>query len=396
MKKLFILSAVALLGATPSKSTAQVLDYQYPSGESSFGESIVADKYGNVFCGGYGLDKSGVPQGLVMTTTDPCASWSIYDNTVALGYPTDVLGLALDASGNLYSIGYLTTSSSGLATDGWYVRQWSAESGIWSTVDDFHYPSATSGYAYGIAADNTGNVYVVGAADTSSGNRWLVRHSPNGTLGSWTNMDDEILPGNYTPRKVAFVPGAGLFIVGTPALGDWIVRRSPAGATMGQKGTWSTVDGPFASGAAWAVCGDLKGNVYVSGLLYTNNNGKGTDYYAWVTRESSNGGTKWTTVDMYRYPGAPTQQASAQASFADSLGNVFVVGAAEDASNQQHWIVRTPSSSGVWGPFADLGTGVMGGVYGMGVAEDAAGYLLVTGTVHDSAGYHWVVWRLAP
>ena len=60
LKKLFILSAVALLGAAPAKITAQnsllpwdtVLDYQLAAGKDAGGEAIVADAVGNVFSGG--------------------------------------------------------------------------------------------------------------------------------------------------------------------------------------------------------------------------------------------------------------------------------------------------------------------------------------------------------
>jgi hypothetical protein len=168
------------------------------------------------------------------------------------------------------------------------------------------------------------------------------------------------------------------------------VRKS----VTGDVGTWSTVDGPFAQGAAQAVCSDSQGSVYVSGSMFITTQAAtkrtaAQGYYAWITRKSSDGGNTWSTVDTYSYSGALNQTASAQGSGTDSLGNVVVVGFASDALGQGHWIVRTHAPSG-WHTIDDFA-----GARAGGVATDAAGSLLVTGSANDSTGTHWIVRRLA-
>ena len=377
LKKLFILSTVALLGATPSMSTAQtwetVLDYQLAAGKESDGSGIVADAFGNVFSGGDGYDASGVSHGPVLMTdttqlanTDPNPiNWYFSDDTnpSATQYQSVIWNMGLDASNNVYSIGQLTPNSTGVPY--WYVRK-SADSGVsWSTVDLYQYTPGQMVDPTGFAADDQGNIYVAGwghertvigsgkHTTTNSYIHWLVRKSSDAGK-TWALVDDAILADSSghacIPSRAAFVPNVGIFVVGTHFLirGSWIVRRSASG----QPGTWSTVDGPFVQGAAQAVCSDNQGNIHVSGSMFvvtgvvtikhqTTTNG----YYAWITRKSSNGGNTWTNVDDYTY--APNQSAHAYGSGTDSAGNVVVVGNAGDALGGGHWIGTDPGPVGL-------------------------------------------------
>jgi hypothetical protein len=166
LKKLFILSAVALLGAIPSKSTAQtwqtVLDYQLAAGKESEGSGIVADAFGNVFSGGIGADVVGTNHGIVLNTDTTQANWYFSDDTnpSAAQDQSVIWNMGLDAKSNVYSIGQLTPNSTGVAS--WYVRK-SSNSGVtWSTVDLYQYTPGLWVDVTGFAADNSGNIYVVG------------------------------------------------------------------------------------------------------------------------------------------------------------------------------------------------------------------------------------------
>jgi hypothetical protein len=422
LKKLFILSAVALLGAAPAKITAQtwqtILDWQLVAGKSAGGGCIAADPFGNVFWGGGATDALGTNHAIVLKTTDQYQSpWLLSDDTNPdyTKYQCDVRNVGVDTGGNVYSIEEVLPDNNGAAY--WYVRKSPDSGATWSPVDHYQYTPGQFAAANGFAADDTG-VYVVGwardltvtgsgkHATTNSNIHWLVRKSTDGG-STWTNVDDVILVnpatgGECSAWQAASVLGKGVFVVGTEFVipGSWVVRRSiDAGAT------WSTVDGPFANGSAQAVCSDSLGNIYVSGAQFIATRvvrTKGTTvtngYYAWITRESTDGGTHWSTVDTYTYGitySKSPQFSAARGSGTDSAGNVVVVGRATDAQGIGHgWVVRRHDSSG-WHTIDDFQTASGWGTAWSGVATDAAGNLLVTGEANDGTSWHWIV-RLLP
>jgi hypothetical protein len=411
LKKLFILSAVALLGAIPSKSTAQtwqtVLDYQYPGGTAE-GHRVAADASGNVFTAGDGSDASGITRGMALRTDTTQTGWLVSDdsNPNPTQYQSYIWDLGIDAGGNLYSIGQLTPNDTGIPY--WYVRK-SSDSGLhWSNAGDpYQYAAGQWIDATGFAADNSGNIYVAGwgQAQTIVGSgkhmttqttiHWLVRKSADGGQ-TWTLVDDVQGPtGSFGAAGAGFVPGAGVFVVVAPYAGSsspWMVRRS----LNGEQGTWSTVDSPFA-GAAHAVGSDSQGNVYVAGSQFITITTKlhpltTSSYSVWVTRKSSDGGNTWSTVDTFT--GAQNKGADAYGIGRNSAGNVVVVGRAPDAQGQFHWLVRT-IISGAWATVDDFQ--LLPGKHSSasGVATDAAGNLLVTGFGYDATGSHWIVRKLA-
>jgi hypothetical protein len=395
LASLTALAALAGSNTLQAQTWQTVLNYQLAAGKTADGDGIVADASGNVFSGGNGNDASGTNHGIVLKTDTTQANWYFGDDTnpSATQYQSYLWNLGLDASGSLYSIGQLTPDSTGIPY--WYVRK-SFDSGVhWSTVDLYQYATGQWGDATGFAADNSGNIYVVGGARDAGTKRnpmgnlhWLVRRSTDGGQ-TWALVDDVIGESAY---HAGFVPGAGLFVVGHPYGSSWLVRRSLTGAL----GTWSTVDNPFAGGAC-SVCSDNGGNIYVAGtaLISTQTKGSVTSYYVWITRKSTDGGNTWATVDTFAY--TQNQTAKALGMARNSAGNVVVAGYAYDAQGKRHWIVRTPDSSGAWYTMDDFQPG--NGASALGVVTDAAGNLLVTGTALNVTGpgdSHWIVRRLAP
>lgn len=200
------LLALALMLASANSGSAQtwqtVLDYQYPGGTAS-GGSIAADASGNVFSGGIGNDAAGIARGMVLQTDttqlanpDPSAiNWYFSDdsNPNPSQYESFVWDLGLDAGGNIYSVGQLTPISTGVPS--WYVRKSSNKGGTWSTVDLYQYAQGLNTWvnASGFAADNSGNIYVVGSGrdagtkkiPTATSTGWCARALMEGRPGRW-------------------------------------------------------------------------------------------------------------------------------------------------------------------------------------------------------------------
>ena len=384
-----------------AQSWETVLDYQLAAGKESDGSGIVADASGNVFSGGIGADAAGTNHGVVLKSDTTQANWYFSDDTnpSATQGQSVIWNMGLDASGKVYSIGQLTPDSSAITY--WYVRKSSDSGATWSTVDQSLYGAGQFMDATGFAADNSGNVYVVGWGQdqtvvgsgkhttTQTTIHWLVRKSSDGGQ-TWNLVDDVTGP---SANGAAYVPGAGVFVVGprfVNATYPWLVRRS----ATGEPGTWSTVDNPFAnvSSAARGVGSDSQGKIYVAGTMFVTTQAAtkhtaAQGYYAWVTRKSSDGGNTWSTVDSFSY----TQNTGGYGPVGigtDAAGNVVVVG-----NSSGHWIVRTPDLAGAWHTIDDFQLAPGYYASASAAATDAAGHLLVTGSASDATGRHWIVRR---
>ena len=407
LKKLFIITAAALLSATPSKSTAQtwtwtkVLDYG--PGSSTARGSIVADAAGGVFAGG-----SASGYGLVLQTTDLNENqngWSLSDDSnpdQQEGSDWTFPRLAFDSNGELYSCGIVFNPCNQSYCPGyWYIRQRTATG--WATVNTYPYPGGTSSAGeMAIAADDSGNIFVVGVAQDASGvHHWVVL---KGSGTTWNTVED--IGGNGSGAGaigIGFVPGVGVFALGwintdTSGTHTWTVRMSPTG----DPGTWVTVDQLQPSAGCLAdplgVCADGRGNIYVAGETTVLVGKQKTPTRQWIVRMSpagpnaGNAGT-WTTVDAYPSSVTAGEDSVASGVGRDLNGNVVVVG---NAANL--WFARSPTGrKGAWQTLNqnhDLDTGAYSSDAGA-VVTDADGNLLVTGNAYFETGNslvsHWIV-----
>jgi hypothetical protein len=141
-----------------------------------------------------------------------------------------------------------------------------------------------------------GNIYVVGAIR----NHWIVRKSSNGGT-SWATVDDFLGCVSVTNSTQPF-------------------------KTSTQCGIYAVANG-FAA--------DSHGNLFVAGWVEKSATYGG---YQWIVRESLGGAGAWQTVDTFQF--VPGNNAFAQAIAVDALGNVYVGGHADDATDTMHWIVR--------------------------------------------------------
>jgi hypothetical protein len=405
-----LLTALPMLARAQTPTWTTVEDYQLAAGASSVGRCMTADAMGNVFTGGFGDPGSGLPSGLVLGTTDTSevvGSWSVVDDFNP-GSPAQaaVTGLAFDSNGNLWSVGTVYNICTKTSCSGyWYIHMSPTPTmpGSWIAMSTFQYAPGQVSVSSSIAADGSGNVFVVGHPSDANGvEHWVVRKY------SIANKDgvtvDDITDAGC--RGVAFVPNVGLIATGgitTTTKGttttSWVVRKSLDGSA----GSWSTVDviAPPAgyTAMARAVTSDINGNIYVVGETYslvTVSKHSSSVIEKWLVRQISPGATTWTTVDAFSYPTG--MAAIAYGIGRDSFGNPVVAGTGEDSTGAWHWVVRRPVQ-GAWQTVDDyqLAPGqpaAAGGGWEDCVTADAAGNVLVTGSAVDASGVeHWIVRR---
>ena len=214
---------------SPSSSDGAAAIYVHPTvGVFAAGTgpiSITTDKRGRVTTT-YGW--------VVRLSTDGGATWSTVDKfALSSGYSASGKGIASDALGNLYVVGY-SQSLAGkyprqTVSDNWVVRKSSNGGASWSTVDTFQLPSGVNGEPTSIVADSFGNLFVAGYLNASDGVHWLVRENPGGT-GTWQTVDDFKYIGGATAKAMAADASGHVFVGGdgwsnTDNIYHWLVRK---------------------------------------------------------------------------------------------------------------------------------------------------------------------------
>jgi hypothetical protein len=314
---------------------------------------MASDKAGNVYAAGVAADSNGIPHGIIREETN--GVWSTVADVANAGFNA----VTTDSAGDVFASGCKNPSTSGgqppsfTSSSNWIVAERAAGKASFSVVND-PVSTANNATAYGIAADQTGNVFVVGTAEETQKQgpiktftHWIVRKETIAQLlvgqDAFKTVDDYALSSAsnraYGVTNIASGPAAGLYVVGRGNY-DWIVRRSTNGGS-----TWATIDDVTASGSAWAaygVAGDASGNIYVVGR------GLGE---SWLVRKSSNGGTSWSTVDSY----GTSATSDAYAVGADAAGNVYVAGRAYDSTYTPHAVIRElPARGSTWSTVDDV------------------------------------------
>jgi hypothetical protein len=266
--------------------------------------------------------KTGAWYGTWLThhSTDGGATWILSDSFRGAGQEAAPFCATVDAAGHIFVGGQVSDAQNRLH----FTTRRSTDNGAtWKTVDDLF--SAPISAAWGITTTPTA-VLAAGRL----GNSWIVRRSTNGGT-TWTTVDSN-LPGSGFAFGIAADGSGNLYAVGFASIvvnkatqTHWITRKSANSGT-----TWSTVDDyyPGATAMPRGVGVDAFGRVFVTG----------SSAAGWTVRVSTDGGITWTTTDTFKL--TPTGSANAVAIDSDPNGNVFAVGQVVGADGNGHSIVR--------------------------------------------------------
>jgi hypothetical protein len=227
--------------------------------------------------------------------------------------------LAVDDSGNVY----VTGQSMGSGTDADYATIKYLPNGDTAWVRRYNRPGGNEGdYAYALAVDGSGNVFVTGSS-VASGSSWAdyttIKYLPNGDT-AWVRRYNG--PGNSDDwaRAIA-VDGSGNVYVTGLSFGSGTgedyctIKYKPNGDTAWVR----RYNGPGNAGDdAHAIAIDASGNVYVTGESF----GSGANYDYATIKYSPDGYTVWEK----RYNGPVNGHDHSYAIALDGSGNVYVTG----------------------------------------------------------------------
>jgi len=309
------------------------------NGQFSAPVGVAVDATGNVYVADYYLNR--VQK--FSATGAYVGQWGSFG--VGNGQFNVPQGVAVDAAGNVYVADQFNNRIQKFTSSGAYLTQWGTAG---TGNGQFTNP-------VGVAVDTTGNVYVADYNNhriqkfTSTGT-YVTKWGTNGTgNGQFQN-----------PLSLAVDSSGNVYVA--DFYNDRIQKFTSTGTYLGKWGSLGTANGQFSHPAGVAV--DATGNVYV------------TDYYNHRIQKFTATGTfltKWGTS------GTGDGQFNQPAAVAvGSSGNVYVA----DTNNHR---IQQFAPSAIRGTVTESGTAaVLAGTWV--VALRAADYQLVEGAVADSAG----------
>lgn len=367
------------------------------------------DAANNVYAVGRYIAADGSSVALVQGSANQGSTWQVLDQYAepGLNYAHNRAFAADPVNGNLFAGGNLNN----LLPNGtyefdtlWFIREWDAGTGVWTTVDDAADLATDVGQAScaDLLVTPSGDVYATGGSSLGAGPGWLVRKRSAGASTFSTADADYSRQTAGSGWDLGFHPSYGVFAVGE-VNGVWTVRRS----LSGNLGTWTTVDSFYAArnwtgGRALCIL-TTPSKIHVVGSAYKYRQGN-----HWIVRSSSDGGTTWAITDDF----APSLPSEARGIVQDAAGNLWVCGTTVASAGGTQWVVRkgTPGTKLVkqgknWVQVETITWTDIGVPYQLapgksalpnGISLDPNGNIFIGGSATDANGAdHWIVRKLA-
>ena len=324
--------------------------YNGPADSYDYATAVAVDSSGNVFVTGVSSGSSSVVDyATIAYSSAGVALWTNrYDGPA--NHFDYAYAIAVDGSGNVFVTGGSWRSSSDSDYDYATVAYSGAGVALWT--NRYNGPANRDDFANAMAVDSSGNVFVTGESrgGPSSDGCATVAYS-NAGVALWTNRSDGAIG-----RAVVVDTSGNVFVTGTAT-----IAYSSAGVAL-----WTNRSG----GSYARVAVDGSGNVFVAG---SSNGSLSSDDYATIAYSSA-GVALWTN----HYNGPADGYDDATAVGVDSSGNVFVTGVSYNGSSHDYATIAY-SSAGValWtnrydGPAISYD-------FSNGVAVDRSGNVFVTG-----------------
>jgi uncharacterized delta-60 repeat protein len=320
MKKIiFILliahfSLVAVMGQVQQE---WVQRYNGPGNYTDGAYSIAVDGLGYVYVTGYSTGSgTGNDYATIKYNSNGIQQWVKRYN--GPGNDDDyAFSIAVENSGNVY----VTGRSIGSGTDYDYATIKYNTNGVQEWVQRYNGPGNGSDWATFISVDGSGNVYITGYS-TGNGTGWdwaTIKYNTNG-VQQWIQRYNG--PGNDDDAAASIaVDGSGnVYVTGNSwGSGTYSDYTTIKYNTNGVQLWVQRYNGP-GNDEDWAtyIVADNSGNVYVTGGSFGN--GTGSDYA--TIKYNANGVQQW--VQRYNGPGNDDDRAFSCS--VDGSGNVYVTG----------------------------------------------------------------------
>ncbi|MFQ6031391.1 MAG: SBBP repeat-containing protein [Candidatus Zixiibacteriota bacterium] len=277
------------------------------------GVDIALDKSNNVYVTGGGLDYV-----TIKYYPDGETAWvRTYDGPG--NGPDKARSVAIDDSGNVYVTGW--SVGSGTYDDYATIKYYPNGDTAW--VRRYNGAGNWVDWAYDLAVDDSGNVYVTGALNEggTDQNYGTIKYYPDGVI-AWVRKYDGGVNSDDEAVAITMDVSGNVYISGMSVGMGWdyaTIKYYPNGDTAWLR----RYDGP-ANDWDWSydIAVDDSGNVYVTGF----SQGTGTFWDYTTIRYDPNGDIAWVET----YDGPKNSYDAALAIAVDDFGNVYVTGFSED------------------------------------------------------------------
>lgn len=362
--------------------------YDGPGNRSDNAEGLAVDEAGNAYV-------TGVSTGIDGTCEFATIKYDGIGNKIWEAHYRGPVGgsegraIAVDPVGNVYVTGH----GRGDGTDYDYVTIKYDSSGSEQWVARYNGPDSRSDFAYALAIDALGAIYVTGA---SNGSGTLFGYFDYATV-KYDSAGNQLWVARYGG------PGAGYdgaYSIAVDGFGNAYVTGRSAGVSTGDDSLTVKYDADGAQqwvaryngpgngfDAGWRLALDTLGNIYVVGM----STGSGTGYDFAVIKYDGNGNQLWAA----RYNGPGDDDDEGRDILLDTAGHVYVTGISwgsnsgfdattvmYDSVGTQQWVARYngPANSDD---------------YGIAIAVDDGGNLYVAGNRTDDPenSYDYLVVR---
>ena len=258
----FMFKFVSSLPDSPNGQLACMRTFGSAEPYDTFGYGVATDTSNSIYITGATQTFGGEGYNVFLQKYDQSCNL-LYTKQWA-GQGNDIpRGITTDAFDNVYITGYTNSFDNG-TTQIFLLK--------YTGVGDLQFSEMWGGgrndYGYGVAADNLGNVYVVGTTNSlgaGSSDAVLLKYDSSGNLlyqKTWGGTQNDYGTG------VAVDAGGYVYVTGytyslgpTPGIPSvFLLKYDPSGNLLFQK-TWGGTKNDFATGIAV----DLDGNVYVVG-----------------------------------------------------------------------------------------------------------------------------------
>jgi len=343
--------------------------YDGPDNGEDWGYAIAVDTNNNVYVTGWSENSGYYDYATIKYNPSGDSAWiRRYDGPS--GRNDFAYAIAVDESGYVY----VTGASYDLTTGYDYATIKYKPSGDTAWVRRYNSPSDNPDKAYGIAVDKNGNVYVTGV---SSYDYATIKYTSTGDF-DWIRRYDGPANDISEARAIAIDSSGNVYVTGH-SKGEFsgndyaTIKYTSLGDTVWMK----RYDVDNDQDEANAIAVDDSGNCYVTGETKNINN----DFDYTTIKYKPSGDTAW----VRKYDGIADEKDDLAYSVAvDESGNVYVTGWSQNSSAHYKYatIKYTPSGDSVWIRRYEGSVGSED--QASAVAVDESGNVLVTGRSEGS------------
>jgi uncharacterized delta-60 repeat protein len=291
-------------------------------------------------------------------------------------------GVAVDGTGNVYVTGH--SWQEGTSWDYATIKYNSSGQQIW--VERYNGPGNIGDFAVGLAIDPLDNIYVTGTADDLSVNFYpaytTVKYNSNG-VQQWAKQYHELWSYAYA---IAADSSGSVYVTGRSYGNGTFYDYATVKYNSNGVQQWAArYNGPGGSDDyAYALTVDASGNVYVTGEAFFEA-GSGSDYT--TIKYNSSGIDQWVA----RYNGQGSSVDVGKAIVSDASGNIYITGESRNSNGDddyatikynndgiQQWEVRYNGSGETFDLASALALDAAGNVYVTGRSSQTGGSLITT------------------